>query len=105
MLVPVLGVAAGLIILFDTGLAITTLAQPTNIPGVLIFLGLLVLPFSWLEFFAYSAAMTQSVLLTVALLRRRNVKKELIRTGLVWSGMFVVLLAAAFIEALFIPQA
>ncbi len=102
MLVPGLGVAAGLFILFDTGLAITTLAHPTNIPGILIFLGLLILPFSWLEFFAYSAAMTQSVLLTVALVRRQSVKKEIIRTGIVWAGMFVVLLAAAIIEALFI---
>lgn len=105
MLVPGLGVAAGLLILFDTGLAITTLAQPANIPGILIFLGLLILPFSWLEFFAYSSAMTQSALLTAALVRRRGVKKELIRTGIVWAGMFVVLLAAAFIEALFISPA
>ncbi len=105
MLIPGLGVAAGLLILFDTGLAITTLAQPANIPGILIFLGLLILPFSWLEFFAYSSAMTQSVLLTAALVRRRGVKKELIRTGLVWAGMFVVLLAAALIEALFISPA
>ncbi|MCL4435903.1 MAG: stage II sporulation protein M [Thaumarchaeota archaeon] len=105
MLVPGLGVAAGLFILFDTGLAITTLATPTNIPGILIFLGLLILPFSWLEFFAYSSAMTQSVLLTLALVRRRGVKKELIRTGIVWAGMFVVLLAAALIEALFIRPA
>jgi len=105
MLIPGLGVAAGLLILFDTGLAITALAQPANIPAILIFLGLLILPFSWLEFFAYSSAMTQSALLTAALVRRRGVKKELIRTGIVWAGMFVVLLAAAFIEALFISPA
>ncbi len=105
MLVPGLGVALGLIILFDTGLAISVLAGPTSVPAILIFLALLILPFSWLEFIAYSSAMTQSVLLATALLRRRGVKKELMRTGIIWAGIFVVLLAAAFIEALFIRPA
>lgn len=104
MFVPILGPIAGVIVLFDTGLAISSLAQPSNLPGFLIFLGLLILPFSWLEFVSYSAAMTQSILLTFRLIRRQGVRNELIRTGIIWAAVLVVLLTSAFIETLFIPR-
>jgi hypothetical protein len=102
MLIPVLGPVVGVFVLHNTGLAISAVSYSADLPGILVFLGLLLLPFSWLEFISYSAAMTQSVFLMLALFQRRGVRKELTRTGLIWAAIFAMLIAGAIIEMLFV---
>ncbi|MFQ6135356.1 MAG: stage II sporulation protein M [Nitrososphaerales archaeon] len=101
MFVPGLGPAAGVLILYTTGVVIAATGLSVNLPGILLLLALLLLPFAWLEFISYSIAMTQSVFLVVGFVRR-SVKRELVRTGLLLIVVFAMLLAGAFIEALFI---
>lgn len=101
MFAPVLGPVIGIIILYTTGVVIAAAAASVNLPGILLILALLLLPFTWLEFISYSIAMTQSVFLIKGLFRK-SVKKELARTGLLLIIVFAMLLTGAFVEMLFI---
>jgi len=101
LLTPGIGPLIGAVILHNTGVVIAATGVSANIPSILIMLGLLLLPFTWLEFIAYSAAMTQSVFLTVGLLRR-GLRRELARTGVVVLVVMVTLALAALVEASFI---
>ena len=103
MFVPILGPAAGVIILHTTGVVIAASSVSANLPGVFILLGLLVLPFTWLEFISYSIAMTQSIFLTLGFFRR-SLKKELRRTAFLLIVVFIMLLVAAFIETFLIKS-
>jgi len=98
---PGIGPVIGLLVLHNTGVAIAATAVSENIPGLLIVMGLMLLPFTWLEFMAYSTAMTQSVFLTLGLLRR-SLRRELVRTGILILIVFATLSLAALIEVLFI---
>ncbi len=71
MFVPVLGFAAGMFILFDTGLALSAIAFTQGYPAYLAILSLVITPVFWLEFAAYSIAMAESIWLFRRLLQRR----------------------------------
>jgi len=71
MFVPVLGFAAGMFILFDTGLALSAIASTQGYPAYLAILSLVITPVFWLEFAAYSIAMAESIWLFRRLLQRR----------------------------------
>lgn len=101
MLIPGLGIIAGAFVLYNTGLAIAATGLSVNLHGVILMLALLLLPFTWLEFISYSAAMTQSIFLTVGL-ARRQFRRELIRTAILLTLILTMLLSAAIIEILFI---
>lgn len=82
MFVPVLGFAAGLFILFDTGLALSAIAATQGYPAYLGILSLVITPVFWLEFAAYSIAMAESIWLFRRLLQRRW-------RELKWTAMFI----------------
>ncbi len=101
MFIPFLGPLMGTIILHTTGVVIAATAMSVNLSGVWLLLGLLIFPFAWLEFISYSIAITQSIFLVIGLLRSRF-KNELFRTAFLILTVFVMLFAAAFIEAILI---
>ncbi|MFC1754148.1 stage II sporulation protein M [Thermoproteota archaeon] len=101
MVIPIFGIAIGVMILYTTGVIIAATGMSVNIPGILLLLSLLVFPFSWLEFLSYAAAMTQSIFLVLGLFRK-HLKKELIRTAFLLITIFIMLFVAAFIETVLI---
>jgi hypothetical protein len=101
MFTPIIGMLIGFFALFNTGVFISAMGTSLEIPGTVLLLALLIFPFAWLEFISYAIAMTQGVFLIIGLIRK-NFRRELIRTGILLAAVFIMLLAGAFIEVLFI---
>jgi len=101
MMIPVIGIPIAAYALFNTGLVISAQAASAGVSGLFVFPVLLIFPFSWLEFFAYSAAMTQGIFLLLGLVRHRF-RVEAVRTGVVAAIIFVLLLIGSLVEILFI---
>ncbi len=71
MFVPIIGPALGMLILFQTGVALSAISMSQGFPVVLGWLSLVVTPVFWLEFVAYSIAMTASIWLFRRLMQHR----------------------------------
>jgi hypothetical protein len=105
MFVPFVGIAIGSIVLFQTGsvLAAVTITESAsrglNLPPILVFALLFILPFTWLEFISYSTALSESFWLI-----RRGIqgewKREIKNLGKLLLITAVLLAIGAFIEAL-----
>ncbi|MGB9777887.1 MAG: stage II sporulation protein M [Candidatus Bathyarchaeales archaeon] len=98
MFVPIIGVAFGAYVLYNTGAVIAAIAISNQIPPALSLIALFLTPVAWLEFIAYSTAMAESIWLTYRIWRRRG-KHELINACKFISVCAVILLVAAIIEA------
>jgi len=99
MLVPIVGPILGFLILFDTGLVLSAITSTQGYPVYLGLLSLLITPVFWLEFAAYSIAMTESIWLFRRLLQKRW--RELKWTG-IFLGICAVLLATGAIVEVWI---
>jgi uncharacterized membrane protein SpoIIM required for sporulation len=84
MFIPVVGVALGMFILFDTGLALGAIATTQGYPVFLGLASLVITPVFWLEFAAYSIAMAESIWLF-----RRLTQKRWHEVG--WTGLAIVI--------------
>jgi len=105
--VPIAGPLIGSYILYNTGLVIGAESRVMNMPGLIVFVALFLLPHAWLEFAAYSMAFAASVWLTWKVIRRQA-KRELLQTCKYIAICALLLFAAGFIEAYLIasfPQA
>jgi hypothetical protein len=95
--VPLFGPAFGVYVSYNTGLVIAAIAETSSLPvsGLEAFLSLVLTPIFWMEFFAYSLAVEESVAL-VASARSRL----LFRTELKWlAGSMLLALAVLFVSA------
>jgi uncharacterized membrane protein SpoIIM required for sporulation len=98
MFVPIAGPFFGLYVLYNTGLVIGAQSATHGVSALPIFMLLFIFPFTWLEFFAYSTALSESVWLTRRIVQRRALK-ELRSTGILIGVCAGMLLAGAIIEA------
>lgn len=87
MFVPIIGSILGLFLLFNTGLALGAIVSTQGYPVYLGLLSLLITPVFWLEFAAYSIAMTESIWLFRRLTQKRW-------RELKWTGIFIGICAA-----------
>ena len=87
MFVPIIGSILGLFLLFNTGLALGAIVSTQGYPVYLGLLSLLITPVFWLEFAAYSIAMTESIWLFRRLTQKRW-------RELKWTGIFIGTCAA-----------
>jgi len=94
--IPIAGIFLELYVLFNTGIAIAGLSYGIAHPS-LVFLNLLVLPFGWLEFLAYSIGISEGVWLFWRIIKHRG-RRELVYASMFITICAVLLLAAAFIE-------
>lgn len=101
MFIPIFGPIFGLYVLYNTGAVIGAIAIAGNFPPLLGFLVLLLTPVAWLEFFAYSIAIAESVWLVRRILQRR-VRHELVNASILISICAVLLLLGAIIETVMI---
>lgn len=98
-----LGIVAISIIMFATGISISAVSISHNIPRVLILMGLLSMPHTWMEFISYTVASAQSTLLLVAIIRGR-IGKELGIYMMSIALSAAMLFAAAVFEAIYIEM-
>jgi len=101
MFTPFLGPIYGGFIFFNTGVVLAMIAVTSGVNVPLLFVFLFLLPHAWLEFIAYSLALSQSVLLTIAILKGRF-RQELTRTCVTVTLCALILFLAAVVEVILI---
>lgn len=96
MFVPGIGIAFGLFSGFSTGniFMIITRDLPIQIPPLLIFLTI----FGMMELVSYGIAISRSYLLLISIVKRTNIKENLIYTGIEIGIVAIILFFSAIIE-------
>ncbi|MEM2111050.1 MAG: stage II sporulation protein M [Candidatus Bathyarchaeia archaeon] len=108
MFVPGFGPFWGLLVLYNTGTviaAVSTVANPPMNP-LMLFASLFITPFAWMEYVSYSLAISESIWLIYATVKRRfkGLRDELATASKLIAICAVVLLLAAIIEMVFISS-
>ena len=101
MFIPIVGPIIGFYALFNTGIVINAIALVEGYPSSLVFAALFLTPVAWIEYLAYSIAISESVWL----FRRFTQKKG--RSWLKITSIFIAICAAllllgAIVEAVII---
>jgi hypothetical protein len=96
MFIPGIGVAFGLFSGFSTGniFVIITRDLPIQIPPLLVFLTI----FGIMELVSYGIAISRSYLLLINIVKRTNIKENLIYTGIEIGIIAIILFFSAIIE-------
>jgi hypothetical protein len=103
MFIPVIGPLLGFYALFNTGIAVSAIATAEGYPLALVFLSLVLTPVFWLEFAAYSIAISESVWLFRRILQGLSRGwRELKTAGFLVSICAVMLLVGAVVEVVLI---
>ena len=91
MFIPFIGPILGFFILFDTGYALSAIAQVQGVPSLLLIFAELLTPVFWIEFTAYSIAISESIWLARRLMQKRvwELKNTAILIG-VCAGLLAV---------------
>jgi hypothetical protein len=101
MFIPFLGPILGFYAFYNTGRVIGAVAIAEGADPATIFMAIFILPFAWLEYIAYSIAISQSFWLTLRIFRRKA-KMELIKTCMFIVLCAIILIIAAVIETMLI---
>lgn len=102
MFIPGIGIAFGLFSGFSTGNIFMIITQdlPIQIPPLLVFLTI----FGMMELISYGIAISRSYLLLIHILKRTNIKENLIHTGIEIGIVAIILFFSAIIEWNLIKQ-
>jgi len=98
MFIPIIGPAAGLFVLFNTGTVVGAIAISSGFSPALAFIALAITPVFWLEFISYSIAMAESVWLFRRLIQGRGLSELRRNTTLFIAITTVMLASGALIE-------
>lgn len=104
MFVPIIGPLLGFLIMYNTGTAIGAIATASGTSPLLALVALFVTPVAWLEFAAYSTAISESVWLFLRLIRGKGLR-ELRNTSIFIAICAVLLVAGAIVEVALISLA
>jgi hypothetical protein len=99
--IPVGGTIFGYYVLYNTGTYIAAESISNGLPPLVVILFLFIFPFTWLEFLAYSTALSESFLLIWRIIKGKG-KKELVNTGILIAICAALLALGAVIEAFLI---
>lgn len=96
MFIPGIGIAFGLFSGFSTGniFVIITRDLPIQIPPLLVFLTI----FGIMELVSYGIAISRSYLILISIIKRTNIKENLIYTGIEVGIVSIILFVSAIIE-------
>ena len=96
MFIPGIGIAFGLFSGFSTGniFVIITRDLPIQIPPLLVFLTI----FGIMELISYGIAISRSYLLLISIVKRTNIKENLIYAGIEIGIVSIILFVSAIIE-------
>ncbi len=98
MFIPIIGPVLGFYALFNTGTVISAIAIAEGYPTAVVFIALFLTPVAWIEYAAYSAAISESIWLFKRLLQKRT-WNELRITCIFISICAVLLLLGAIVES------
>jgi uncharacterized membrane protein SpoIIM required for sporulation len=100
MSVPALGPFYGLYILHSTGKVLAAIGSAVGTDPLSLFITLLIYPTTWMEYFSYSLAISESTWLLYSVVRRgfRGLKDESTNAAKVVVVCAVLLLLGAFVE-------
>ena len=101
MFIPIIGPLLGFYALFNTGTVINAIAIAEGYPSGLVFIALFLTPVAWIEYAAYSTAISESIWLFRRILQKQT-WKELRNTSIFISICGVLLLIGAIIETVII---
>ena len=97
MFIPFAGPIIGLVILFNTGVALGAISSVQGYPVFIAWISELLTPVFWLEFIAYSTAIAESIWLARRLLQGRW--REVKNTAILIAICAAILIVSAIIEA------
>lgn len=102
MFIPGIGIAFGLFSGFSTGNIFMIITQdlPIRIPPLFVFLTI----FGMMELISYGIAISRSYLMLIHILKRTNIKENLIHTGIEIGIVAIILFFSAIIEWNLIKQ-
>ncbi|MEN3047727.1 MAG: stage II sporulation protein M [Candidatus Caldarchaeales archaeon] len=103
MVVPLLGAAAGLYVIYNTGLYLSALAITSGAPPTLLAVVPLLAIYGVLEFFGYGICFSEGLRLLRAITRRK-LRPEIRPTSLMVAMGLLVLFVAALLEFLIIQS-
>jgi hypothetical protein len=101
MFLPFIGPIFGVFSSFSTGIVVGDIAFVRSANPEWLVAQLFLAPHTYLELFAYSLAMSQSIFLSIAI-ARGQFRQELVRTCVIMAICALVLVVAAFFEVLYI---
>lgn len=101
MFIPFIGPIFGGISAFSTGIVIGDIAFVNSANAEVLLASLFTAPHTWLELFAYALAMSQSVFVSIVIVRGRF-RQELVRTCVIMAICALTLVVAAFFEVILI---
>lgn len=97
MFAPIIGPCWGLFVLYNTGTAYAAYAILYEVSPLVLFSSAFILPFTWMEFLSYALAISESLWITYALLKR-NIRRELVLATIMIAICNILLLLGALIE-------
>jgi hypothetical protein len=97
MFIPIIGPLLGFFALFNTGTVINAIAIAENYPSVVVLLALFLTPVAWLEYAAYSTAISESIWLIKSFFQKR-LKSEFRTACIFISICAILLLIGAIVE-------
>ena len=98
MFVPIIGPLLGLYIMYNTGTVVGAIATAGGYSPALVLIALFITPVAWIEFAAYSTAMTESIWLFRRALQRRGFRELRKNTTLFIAICSVLLAVGAIVE-------
>ncbi|MEJ2113774.1 MAG: stage II sporulation protein M [Flavobacteriaceae bacterium] len=101
MFIPVVGPLLGFIVLFNTGIVINAISIVQGYPAVIVSIALFLTPVAWIEYAAYSTALSESLWLFKRILKKRG-RKELRIACIFIAICAILLLIGAIIETVII---
>lgn len=97
MFIPIIGPLLGFFALFNTGTVINAIAIAEGYPSALVFIALFITPVAWIEYAAYSTAISESIWLFKRILQKRA-WSELRITSIFISICAILLFIGAIVE-------
>jgi len=98
MFIPIVGPGFGFYVLYNTGRILAAYSAISKINPLFTFLFLFSLPFTWMEYISYTLAISESIWMTYAIIKR-NFKNELMTMSIIIVICNILLLFGALIEA------
>ena len=104
MFIPALGIGLGIFSGFSTGLIFNVIAESSSLLNNISPLVILITPFGIMEVFAYGLAMSRSGMLIYQLIKKKQLREQIIPSIIEIVIVIVVLLIGATIEWQMIAQ-
>ena len=104
MFISVVGPLFGFFVLFNTGIAINAISIAQGYPSVVVIIALFLTPVAWIEYAAYSTALSESVWLFKRILKKKGQRE--FRIACVFIALCaILLLIGAIVETVLIALA